>query len=40
MGDPVVEVRRVICDVQDRVIYLADVTYRSDFVRLEMDLLP
>lgn len=40
MGDPVVEVRRVICDAQDRVIYLADVTYRSDFVRLEMDLLP
>ena len=40
VGDPVVEVRRVICDPQDRVIYLADVTYRSDFVRLEMDLLP
>lgn len=39
VGDPVVEVRRVICDAQDRVIYLADVTYRSDFVRLEMDLL-
>ncbi|NIA69881.1 GntR family transcriptional regulator [Pelagibius litoralis] len=39
VGDPVVEVRRVICDGQDRVIYLADVTYRSDFVRLEMDLL-
>lgn len=39
VGDPVVEVRRVICDDQDRVIYLADVTYRSDFVRLEMDLL-
>lgn len=39
VGDPVVEVRRVICDGRDRVIYLADVTYRSDFVRLEMDLL-
>ena len=39
VGDPVVEVRRVICDKNDRVIYLADVTYRSDFVRLEMDLL-
>lgn len=39
VGDPVVEVRRVLCDGQDRVIYLADVTYRSDFVRLEMDLL-
>lgn len=39
VGDPVVEVRRVICDKDDNVIYLADVTYRSDFVRLEMDLL-
>ena len=39
VGDPVVEVRRVICDADDRVIYLADVTYRSDYVRLEMDLL-
>ena len=39
VGDPVVEVRRIICDGQDRIIYLADVTYRSDFVRLEMDLL-
>ncbi len=39
VGDPIVEVRRVICDGQDRVIYLADVTYRSDFVRLDMDLL-
>jgi len=39
VGDPVVEVRRVICDSDDRVLYLADVTYRSDFVRLEMDLL-
>ncbi len=39
VGDPVVEVRRVICDRDDRVLYFADVTYRSDFVRLEMDLL-
>lgn len=39
VGDPVVEVRRVICDEKDRVLYLADVTYRSDYVRLEMDLL-
>ena len=39
VGDPVVEVRRVICDARDQVIYIADVTYRSDFVRLEMDLL-
>lgn len=39
VGDPLVEVRRVICDGEERVIYLADVSYRSDFVRLEMDLL-
>ena len=39
VGDPVVEVRRVICDGVGNVLYLADVTYRSDFVRLEMDLL-
>jgi GntR family transcriptional regulator len=39
VGDPLVEVRRVICDADERVIYLADVSYRSDFVRLEMDLL-
>lgn len=39
VGDPVVEVRRVICDGHDRILYLADVTYRSDFVCLEMDLL-
>ena len=39
VGDPIVEVRRVICDSQDQVIYLADVTYRSDFIRLDMDLL-
>ncbi len=39
VGEPVVEVRRVICDPNDEVLYLADVAYRSDFVRLEMDLL-
>jgi GntR family transcriptional regulator len=40
VGDPVVEVRRVICDADDHIVYLADVTYRGDFVQLEMDLLP
>ncbi|KAJ56286.1 GntR family transcriptional regulator [Actibacterium mucosum KCTC 23349] len=39
IGDPVVEVRRTLCDSNDRVIYLADVSYRSDYVRLEMDLM-
>lgn len=39
IGDPVANVRRVLCDAEDRILYLADVTYRGDFVRLEMDLL-
>ena len=39
VGDPVAEVQRVICDSHNQVIYLANVTYRSDFVCLEMDLL-
>ena len=39
VGDPVVDVQRVICDQSSNVIYWADVTYRSDYVRLEMDLL-
>ncbi|WP_221931645.1 GntR family transcriptional regulator [Palleronia caenipelagi] len=37
---PVVVVRRTICDPAGQVIYLADVTYRGDVVRLEMDLSP
>ena len=39
VGDPVAELQRVICDSDNQVIYLANVTYRSDFVCLEMDLL-
>ena len=39
VGDPVVEVRRVICDVDEYVLYLTDVTYRIDYVRRKMDLL-
>jgi hypothetical protein len=31
-------VRRVFTDPQGRVFYLADVTYRGDFIRLVMDL--
>jgi len=37
---PVVRVRRTICDVEDNVIYLANVVYRGDVIRLEMDLSP
>jgi GntR family transcriptional regulator len=37
---PVAEVRRVFTDAKGRVIYLGEVTYRGDFVHLEMDLKP
>ena len=37
---PVAEVRRVCRDPDGVVIYLAEVTYRGDYIHLEMDLLP
>lgn len=37
---PVAEVRRVFSAADGTVIYLGEVTYRGDFVRLEMDLQP
>ena len=37
---PVAEVRRVMRDVEGTVIYLAEVTYRGDYIHLEMDLKP
>jgi GntR family transcriptional regulator len=37
---PVAEVRRIFKDSAGIVIYLADVTYRGDAIRLEMDLMP
>jgi GntR family transcriptional regulator len=37
---PVAEVRRVCRDPAGTVIYLAEVTYRGDYIRLEMDLKP
>jgi GntR family transcriptional regulator len=40
MNSPVAEVRRVFKDATGTVIYLADVTYRGDAIRLEMDLQP
>ncbi len=40
MGSPVAEVRRVFKDRQGTVIYVANVTYRGDAVRIEMDLKP
>lgn len=35
---PVAEVRRVFVDADNRVIYLGEVTYRGDFIHLEMEL--
>ena len=40
VNSPVAEVRRVCVDPDGTVIYLGQVTYRGDFVRLEMDLTP
>jgi GntR family transcriptional regulator len=37
---PTAEVRRIFKDAEGTVIYLADVTYRGDAIRLEMDLKP
>jgi GntR family transcriptional regulator len=40
VGSPVAEVRRIFKDRQGTVIYLANVTYRGDAIRIEMDLKP
>lgn len=40
VGSPVAEVRRIFKDPQGTVIYLANVTYRGDAIRIEMDLEP
>jgi GntR family transcriptional regulator len=40
MNSPVAEVRRLFKDAGGTVIYLADVIYRGDAIRLEMDLQP
>ncbi|TEA79754.1 GntR family transcriptional regulator [Allopusillimonas ginsengisoli] len=37
---PVAEVRRIFKDANGVIIYLAEVTYRGDAIRLEMDLKP
>lgn len=37
---PVANVRRILCDAEGTVIYLAEVTYRGDYIHLEMDLAP
>jgi GntR family transcriptional regulator len=39
VSSPVAEVRRIFCDPGGTVIYLGELTYRSDFIRVDMDLL-
>jgi GntR family transcriptional regulator len=40
LNSPVAEVRRVFTTSDHGVIYLAEVTYRGDFIRFDMDLRP
>lgn len=40
VNSPVAEVRRVFNAPDGHVLYLAEVTYRGDFIRMEMDLRP
>ena len=40
LNAPVADVRRIFVDENGRVIYLGEVTYRGDFVHVEMDLKP
>jgi GntR family transcriptional regulator len=40
LNSPVAEVRRVFTSADRTVMYLGEVTYRGDFVRIEMDLRP
>ncbi|MGP9810533.1 GntR family transcriptional regulator [Rhodopseudomonas sp. NSM] len=40
LNSPVAEVRRVFTSADRTVIYLGEVTYRGDFVRIDMDLRP
>jgi GntR family transcriptional regulator len=39
VGEPMAEVRRVMCEQDGTIFYLADVMYRGDYIRLDMDLL-
>ncbi len=39
VGEPMAEVRRIMCDESGEIFYLADVIYRGDFIRLDVDLL-
>jgi len=38
LGDPIANVRRVLVDPDRTIIYVAEATYRGDYIHLEMDL--
>ncbi|MEE8443893.1 MAG: UTRA domain-containing protein, partial [Alphaproteobacteria bacterium] len=38
VGAPVGMLRRVILDEHDRAVYIGDLIYRGDLIRMEMDL--
>jgi GntR family transcriptional regulator len=40
LNSPVAEIRRVFTTADRTVIYLGEVTYRGDFIRIDMDLRP
>lgn len=40
VGEPMADVRRVLTDAKGTVIYLAEVSYRGDYVHLDMHLKP
>lgn len=40
VGEPTAEVRRILTAPDKTVIYLADVTYRGDYIHIDMDLKP
>ncbi|WP_375412111.1 GntR family transcriptional regulator [uncultured Bradyrhizobium sp.] len=40
LNSPVAEVRRVFTTADQTVVYLGEVTYRGDFIRIDMDLRP
>jgi GntR family transcriptional regulator len=40
LNSPIAEVRRVFSTAGGRVLYLGEVVYRGDFIRIEMDLKP
>jgi GntR family transcriptional regulator len=40
LNAPVAEVRRVFTGPDKTVLYLGEITYRGDYIHLEMDLIP